>query len=110
MWHDREDPGLQPERTELAWHRTMISFFAAALLVVRWADRFGGLAVAVVSVACAAAVFIRVRTRRRARAVAPTFPDAPVPVAALEVVVLTTATLLLGVLGFWLLLGLTGPP
>jgi uncharacterized membrane protein YidH (DUF202 family) len=106
-WHVRDDPGLQPERTELAWQRTMISFVGAALLLMRWVDRFGGAVVAMVSIACVAAAYILVRARHRTRYVAPSFPDAPVPVAAFEVLVLTGLTLLLGVVGLGLVFTLT---
>lgn len=104
-WHVRDDPGLQPERTELAWQRTMISFVAAALLLMRWVGRFGGLVVVMVSIACIAAACVLVWARRRTRHIAPAFPGAAVPVAALEVLVITGLTLLLGALGLGLVLG-----
>lgn len=103
-WHAREDPGLQPERTELAWQRTMLSFLAATLLLMRWVDRFGGLVVAMLSITCLAAAYVLVRTRRRTDLIAPTFPDRPAEVALEEVFVITGVTLLLGALGIWVVL------
>jgi uncharacterized membrane protein YidH (DUF202 family) len=35
------DPGLQPERTDLAWRRTALGFFANAALVARFAVHAG---------------------------------------------------------------------
>jgi uncharacterized membrane protein YidH (DUF202 family) len=35
------DPGLQPERTDLAWRRTALGFFVNAALVARFAVRAG---------------------------------------------------------------------
>ncbi|MDN5795839.1 MAG: DUF202 domain-containing protein [Intrasporangium sp.] len=105
-WHDRDDPGLQPERTELAWQRTMISFLAASLLMMRFVDRFGEVVLAMVGVACVSAAYILLGTRRRTRHIAPHFPDAPVPIALSEVLVVTAATLLLGTLGLWVVVDL----
>lgn len=98
-WHVRDDPGLQPERTELAWQRTMLSFLAAALLLMRWVDHLGALVLTMVSLTWVVSAYLLIRTRRRTQHVAPTFPEAPVPVAVHEVMVLTGATFVLGALG-----------
>ncbi|WP_347349951.1 DUF202 domain-containing protein [Intrasporangium sp.] len=106
VWHDRDDPGLQPERTELAWQRTMVSFLAGSLLLMRFVDRFGVVVLAMVAIACVSAGYILLGTRRRTRQIAPRFPHAPVPLALSEVLVVTAATLLLGALGLWVVLDL----
>ncbi|MBZ8177783.1 DUF202 domain-containing protein [Corynebacterium poyangense] len=36
-----EDPGLQPERTALAWTRTTVSFCVASAMLLRWARVLG---------------------------------------------------------------------
>jgi uncharacterized membrane protein YidH (DUF202 family) len=108
-WHRRDDPGLQPERTELAWQRTMISFVAAALLLTRWAGRFGGLVVAMVGLACVGAGYVLLQTHRRTRLIAPTFPGRPVPVAIHQVLAVTVLTLALGALGLAITIGQLGP-
>lgn len=107
MTAGRRDPGLQPERTELAWQRTMISFVAAAMLLLRFTDHFGTVVVTMAVVAGVVAAYVVLRMRQRTRQLAATFPEAPVPVAVGEVLVLTAAALLLGALGLWLVLALT---
>ncbi|MFI9581868.1 DUF202 domain-containing protein [Streptomyces sp. NPDC052236] len=61
------DPGLQPERTRLAWRRTTLAFAVAAVLAAREAAG-GGLGPAgLVAVACSALVwlvFLRVAHHR----------------------------------------------
>jgi uncharacterized membrane protein YidH (DUF202 family) len=108
-WHRRDDPGLQPERTELAWQRTMISFVAAALLLTRWAGHFGGLVVAMVALAGLGAGYILLQAHRRTRLIAPTFPDRPVPVAARQVLSVTLLTVALGALGLAITVGQLRP-
>lgn len=62
------DPGLQPERTSLAWSRTVVSCCAASAILLRFAGHFGAavfLLLSVLVVGCAAIlVSQRVRYRR----------------------------------------------
>ncbi|MBC5783195.1 DUF202 domain-containing protein [Ramlibacter sp. USB13] len=69
------DPGLQPERTELAWGRTSLVMAAHALVVVRAGTQSGepallllGIVVAVLAIGLLAAG--QVRRRQLARSVA----------------------------------------
>ncbi|WP_323960354.1 DUF202 domain-containing protein [Arthrobacter sp. JZ12] len=65
------DPGLQPERTSLAWGRTMTAMVAASLLFLRWVPTHGWFAGILVLTALAAAMGIYVSQRvRYARSVA----------------------------------------
>lgn len=35
------DPGLQPERTTLAWARTTVSYAVSSAILLRWLPHFG---------------------------------------------------------------------
>ncbi|MEU1077878.1 MULTISPECIES: DUF202 domain-containing protein [unclassified Streptomyces] len=52
------DPGLQPERTRLAWRRTTLSCTVAAVLAAKQALHTGGTAVGPVAVALSGLVWL----------------------------------------------------
>lgn len=100
----RDDAGLQPERTTLAWHRTAIAFLASSLLFLRWAGQHGAIVAVVVVMAAATATWIFFDTRTRLRRVAHHFPAPGLEPATREVVVVTMATAALALAALWVTL------
>ncbi|GAC1491462.1 MAG: hypothetical protein NVS2B15_10790 [Pseudarthrobacter sp.] len=64
------DPGLQPERTTLAWGRTMMALVTVSAIFLRWLPHHGFpiLLLFAVSAAAAAAIYFTQRRRYLARA------------------------------------------
>jgi uncharacterized membrane protein YidH (DUF202 family) len=87
------DPGLQPERTLLAWRRTCLALAVASAVVVRFAGEAIGVAAAVlgiVGVATAAAGYARASVRyRRAHEGLTSSGELPIDGLALGLVALT---------------------
>ncbi|MDX3850554.1 DUF202 domain-containing protein [Streptomyces sp. AK02-01A] len=81
--HSR-DPGLQPERTWLAWRRTTLSLTVVTLLAARQAVHTGGTAAGVVACALSALVWLGFLAvaQRRALALAAVRPRPLSPRAA----------------------------
>lgn len=61
------DPGLQPERTELAWRRTTLAVTVGALVALRLPPPLGSWLISVGLVGLVMAVLIWVLVHRRAR-------------------------------------------
>lgn len=93
-----DDPGLQPERTSLAWGRTLLALVVAAALLLRWLSPHGLAAVLPLAAAAVLALGIWLRQglryRRGARSVA-LESSAPDP---LEILAISAAVVVLGAL------------
>lgn len=63
-----DDPGLQPERTSLAWGRTMLSLITVSAVFLRWLPHHGLpiLALFTMSSAASAAIYLTQRQRYNA--------------------------------------------
>ena len=100
----RDDPGLQPERTTLAWQRTAIAYVGAALLFMRWATQHGPVVAVTFAGAPAVAAWTCAHPRPRLRRTARESPHrAPEP-ATVDVIAFTAGTALLGVSALWVTL------
>lgn len=59
------DPGLQPERTALAWGRTVLTLIAASAVCLRWVPEQGPFVLAMFGLTVAAGSGIYFTQRRR---------------------------------------------
>ncbi|GAA1785864.1 DUF202 domain-containing protein [Pseudarthrobacter sulfonivorans] len=59
------DPGLQPERTDMAWGRTTLSLTVAAAVFLRWMPHHGWFAGTLVAASVVTAVAINLTRKRR---------------------------------------------
>ncbi|MEV0263346.1 DUF202 domain-containing protein [Streptomyces sp. NPDC050617] len=96
--YERRDPGLQPERTRMAWRRTTLSCAVAGVLAVRQALRSGPDPLAVLAVALIALVFLAFlgAANRRMHTLNAPRPPALSPRAAVAAAVCVIALAALG--------------
>jgi uncharacterized membrane protein YidH (DUF202 family) len=97
------DPGLQPERTELAWRRTTISLTVGALIALRLLPAVLGtwaISAGLAGLTLAALLWVLARRRARQTRVALLHNDQPLPGGGLLLLLtaLTTAGAGLGLL------------
>ena len=93
------DPGLQPERTQLAWTRTVISMLLVSAVMLRWAGVYGPAVRRLAGALLTRAVFIVSTQQRRYLPAAQGLSQERVQPGVFAVVALTAALLLLGIGG-----------
>ena len=93
------DPGLQPERTTLAWGRTMMALVTVSAIFLRWLPHHGLPILLLFAVSAAAAGAIYATQRRRYRASARGIRQESVDADTSAVLWTAGAAVALGVLG-----------
>ncbi|MFI7483173.1 DUF202 domain-containing protein [Kocuria sp. M1R5S2] len=98
------DPGLQPERTTMAWTRTLMAFVVVSAVFLRWLPHHGPFVLVLFggSVLTAGAIYLSQRPRyaRSSRGIA---QDESAPEVG-AVIATSTAVVALGALGVWVVL------
>ncbi|MFJ2618670.1 DUF202 domain-containing protein [Glutamicibacter sp. NPDC087344] len=90
------DPGLQPERTVMAWGRTLISFLVVAGVFLRWQPHYGSGILIMIGIALCTAAGIYLSQRRRYARMAHGVKNERIQADVVAVLVMTCAMLALG--------------
>jgi len=98
------DPGLQPERTSMAWARTTFAFFVASLIFLRWLPHFGVHVLILVAVGAAVSLAIFGSQLRRYRRFSEGLEQERLHSDPVAVFAVTAGTVILAGFGIWLLL------
>lgn len=101
-----KDPGLQPERTNLAWGRTVLAFITAAAICLRWVSHHGPfvLALFALAIGTGTAIYATQRTRYARSSTGITAEQVAADIRG--VLGLTAATVILGAAGLYVILGI----
>jgi len=98
------DPGLQPERTTLAWTRTTVSFAVSSAILLRWLPHYGVLVVTLILLLVAMALGIYVSQAARHRAAVQGLVAGRVRAQVGVVALMTAGMIVFGVAGLFLIL------
>jgi hypothetical protein len=98
------DPGLQPERTTMAWGRTVLAFITAAAICLRWVSHHGVFVLLLFAVAVSAGAAIYLTQRARYTRSSSGIATEQVAADVLGVLGLAAAAIALGVLGMYAVL------
>lgn len=93
------DPGLQPERTSMAWGRTSLAFMVAAAVLLRMTPHYGPAVACVAGGLLVVALGILTTQKRRYRRAATGVSGAVLSPSTGAVLGLSACTVLLGVAG-----------
>lgn len=98
------DPGLQPERTTLAWTRTLVSYAVCSAILLRWLPYYGTFVVALIFLMVATALGIHVSQNSRHQASVQGLSAGRVRPQVRAVLVMTSGMIIFGVSGIILIL------
>lgn len=99
-----QDAGLQPERTLLAWRRTLLSLLAVSTLFLRWIPQHGVFTFGLIGVAMLTVLGIWLGQWRRYRISARAIALNRTHVALGDIAALGLACAVLGALGLYVVL------
>lgn len=94
-----EDPGLQPERTTLAWTRTAVSLMVASAVLLRWSSYYPVVVYGSIFLMVTLALLIYLTQRKRYRRSGYSLAREQLSANLNSVLILTVAMLLLGISG-----------
>ncbi|GAB2563839.1 DUF202 domain-containing protein [Leucobacter ruminantium] len=97
------DPGLQPERTSMAWGRTTFAFVVASSVFLRWLPHFGARVLLLVVLGACAALAIFASQFRRYRCYAEGIERERLHSDPVAVFAIAGITVILAGFGLWLL-------
>lgn len=98
------DPGLQPERTILAWNRTTVSLAVCTAIILRWTNVYGATILIPVGFLVVLSLFILVTQRLRYQQQALGLARERVPPNLIGVVTMTATLMLFGAAGIFFVL------
>lgn len=96
-----EDPGLQPERTSLAWGRTLLTMLTVSALFLRWMPYHGAFVGTLVALSLFTALGIWTTQQRRYTRSASGVKSGRIHADAPSVLWLGATVAILGVLGLY---------
>ncbi len=96
-----EDPGLQPERTSLAWGRTLLTMITVSALFLRWMPYHGAFVSILVALSLATALGIWTTQRRRYARSASGVRNGRIQADVLSVLWISASVFALGSLGLF---------
>lgn len=98
------DPGLQPERTTLAWTRTLVSYAVCSAILLRWLPHYGAFVVVLIFLMLATALGIHLSQSARHRASVQGISAGRVRAQVRAVLVITVGMIIFGVSGIILIM------
>ena len=100
-----QDPGLQPERTVMAWARSTLSLCVAGAIFLRWIPQYGVPIVVMAALCLATAGGIYFTQRTRYKIFSRGIVDERIHADVAAILFMSSAVFIVGILGIVVLVG-----